>query len=137
MTLMPHLGGGNVLHFFTPAVSANILGSNEFQSRLRLAWVLSHHPGPLILELVDYDGGASNAVSVTDDLYGRRVILDPELADAFRFSQEALEVLCGADKTIVGLTLFFLVQAEVLKVYKVDERLAWEILSDDMVGDGN
>lgn len=61
--------------------------------------------------LDDSNWGSTHAVAISDDLYCSRVILERELPDALPFSQEALELCCGADLTIIRLAEVVLVQA--------------------------
>lgn len=86
--------------------------------------------------LVDSEGSASHAVAIADDLYGRRVVMDHELADALPLSQEALDNCCGAGLTCDGLTEVVLVQAVGRKAYAVDERAKCDIPVEALMGIG-
>lgn len=70
-------------------------GSTPRMARKRLDWVLAHQSGPLAVVLVDSERAASHAVAIVDDLYGQRVVMDHELANALPFSKEALDNCCG------------------------------------------
>lgn len=135
-SLRPRMEEEYVPHRFSRAVPVDLRSGGIVAARGRLSWVLENNSGPLGVVLLDREGSVSHAVAVVDDLYGRRVILDHEVAEALPLSRGAFEVCCGERKSIERLAEVVLVRAVGRKAHDRDERSVWGMPPELMAGNG-
>lgn len=64
IAFMPRFGKGFLWHHFASVLPTEMRVVGNFPARRRMEWVLDHHPGPLVVLLINSDGKASRFFSV-------------------------------------------------------------------------